>query len=111
MMLAMVLFAVGTVAIMELLQRAHAGVADGENVLMANHLALRRLEELRNVSFTSLASEAKAPVTSPSGFSRFSREAVVTEPLTDLKQVVVRVSWQAPGGETNVALQTYVSKN
>lgn len=108
-MLALVLFAVGTVAVMDLFHRAQAGTTDGENVLIATHLAQRRCEELRNVSYASLASEAKASVTSPSGFTRFSREIIVTTPQTNLRQVVATVYWNAPGGETNVTLQTYRS--
>lgn len=108
-MLALVLFAVGTVAVGELFQRAHVGVADGESVLIATHLAQRRLEELRNTAFASVASEPKASVASPSGYGRFNREVTVTNPYTNLKQVVVTVSWTGPGGETNVSLQTYRS--
>ena len=108
-MLALSLFAVGTVAVVELFQRAHMGVADGESVLTATHLAQRRLEELRNVAYASLANEAKAPVTSPSGFTRFSRQVTVTTSYTNLKQLVVTVYWSGPGGETNVAWQTYRS--
>jgi len=111
MMLALVLFAVGTVSVMDLFHRAQAGATDAENVLIALHLTQRRLEELRNVSYASLASEAKASVTSPAGFTRFSREVTVTTPYTNLKQVVVAIYWSGPGGETNVALRTYRSNS
>lgn len=109
MMLAIVLFAVGTVACMDLLHRAHLGINDGENVLLATQLAQWRLEELRNNTYASLANEAKASIASPAGFSRFSRQVTVTTPYANLKQVVVTVYWNAPGGETNVSLQTYRS--
>jgi len=111
MMLALVLFAGATVALVELMHRAQAGATDAENVLLATHLAQRRLEELRNVSYASLLSEAKASVTSPSGYSRFSREVAVTTPDASLKQVVVTVSWNGPGGEALVSLQTYRSNS
>ena len=107
--LAAVLFAVGTVTTVELFHRAQAGATDGENVLIATHLAQRRMEELRNVAYGSLANESKASISSPSGFSRFSRQVTVTTPYTNLKQVVITVYWNAPGGETNVTLQTYRS--
>ena len=109
MMLALVLFAVGTVAAMELLHRAQAGSTDGENVLIATQLAQRRLEELRNTTYASLANEAKASVTSPSGYTRFSRGVAVTTPSATLRQIEVTVYWAGPGGETNVRLQTYRS--
>ena len=108
-LLAVVLFASGTVAIIGAIQQAHAGLADGENLLLATHLAQRRLEELRNASYGSVANEAKASVSSPSGFVRFSREVIVTTPYTNLKQVVVTVSWTTPAGETHVSLQAYRS--
>jgi hypothetical protein len=106
-MLALALFAAGTVALMELLRQTQAGRTDGENVLLAMHLAQRRLEELRQTAYASVDDESKASVSSPSGFDQFSREVDVTTPYTDLKQIIVRVYWDAPGGETNVSLQTY----
>ena len=117
-MLALSLVAVGTIAAADLMQRAHGGFADGENVMTASHLAQRRMEELRNVAYASLASEAKASVTSPAGFTRFSREVTVTTLTTtspynssNLKRVEVKVYWNAPGGETNISLQTLRSAN
>lgn len=106
MMLALVLFAVGTVAVMDLLHRAQAGTTDGENVLVATSLAQRCLEELRNVSYASLDA---ATCTVPSGFTPFTLTKTVATSYTNLKQVVVTASWSAPGGQTNVALQTYRS--
>lgn len=109
MMLAIVLFAVGTLAVMELFHRAQAGSSDGENVLVATRLAQARMEELRNVAYASVASEAKAAIASPAGFSHFDREVAVTTPYANLKQVVVTVYWDAAGGETSVSLQTHRS--
>ena len=110
-MLALVLFAGAGVAGGELLQRAQAASNDGENVLVAKHLAQRRLDELRNTAYASLASESKAAISSPTGFSQFSRAVTLTTPYTNLKQVVVTVYWTAAGGETNVSLQTCRSNN
>ena len=107
LMLALVLFASGTVALVELLRQTEVGRTDGENILLATHLAQRRLEELRQTAYSSVSDESKASVSSPSGFTRFSRQVAVTTPYTNLKQVVVTVYWNAPGGETNVSLQTY----
>ena len=94
---------------LDLLHRGQAGSTDGENVLIASHLAFSRMEELHNVTYASVATEARAAVASPAGFTRFERAVTVTTPYTNLKQVVVTVYWQAPGGETNVSLQTYRS--
>jgi prepilin-type N-terminal cleavage/methylation domain-containing protein len=112
--LAIVVFATGTIAVMELLHRAEAGAADGENVLIATYLAQRRLEELRNSAYGNLANEAEARVTSPSGFSRFCRQVTVTTPYTNLAQIAVTVSWDPPDctaspTNPNVSLSTYRS--
>ena len=111
LLLALSLFAAGTLAIVEVFQLAQAGSADGERVLVATYLAQRRLEELRNTAYGSLASESRASVSSPSGFSQFDRQVTVTTPYTNLRQIVVTVYWDAPGpaGETNVSIQTYRS--
>ena len=100
------LFAVGTVSILEVIQHSQAGSAEGESVLLAMQLAQRRMEELRNTAYASLADEAKASVSSPSGFSRFSRQVTLTTPYANLKQIVVTVYWTTAGGETSVSLQT-----
>lgn len=108
-MLTLALVSAGTVAVVELFQRARVGGTDGENVLIATDLAQRRLEELRNTAYGSLTNESAASVSSPSGYSRFTRSVTVTTPFTNLKQVVVTVSWAAPGGTPSVSLQTYRS--
>ena len=109
MMLSMVLFAVGTLALLELIQRGQAGAGEGENVLLATHLVQWRMEELYRVPYGSLADETKATVSTPAGLTRFQRAVTVTTPYANLKQVVVTVYWNAPGGEANVSLQTYRS--
>lgn len=108
-MLALALFAASTVSIVEVMQRAQAGTGAGESVLIATHLAQRRLEELRNTAYGSLTDESKASVSSPSGYTRFSREVTVTTPYTNLKQIVVTVYWTSAGGETSISLRTYRS--
>ena len=108
-LLAIMLFAVGTVSILEVIQRSQAGSTEGESVVIATQLAQRRLEELRNTAYASLADEAKASVSSPSGFTRFSRQVTVTTPYANLKQIVVTVYWTLAGGEASLTLQTYRS--
>lgn len=120
MLLAVALFAVGTVAVMELLHRAQAGQADGENVLVATHLAHRCQEALQNVSYVNLASQANTVCTVPSGgaFTRFTRTVTVT-PMTstapystaNLTQLDVQIAWTAAGGSANVTLSTLRAAN
>lgn len=92
---------------MELFQRSQAAHADADQVLVATALGQRRLEELRNTVYASLADETKATISTPTGYSTYSRSVTVTTPYTNLKQVVVSVFWNAPGGETSVSLSTY----
>ena len=116
LLLAITLLATGIVAAVALFERAQAGAADGENSWIATHLAQSRLEELRTVAYGSLASEAEARITTPSGFSQFCREVTVTTPYTNLRQLVVTVSWDPPDcltstSNANVSLQTYRSNS
>lgn len=115
MMLALALFAVGTVAAMDLLHRGQTATTDGENTLLALSLARRCQEALRNVAYASLAGQANTVCTIPSGasFSRFTRAVTVT-PMTStspyntatLTQVDVQIAWPTQGasGTTNVTL-------
>ena len=117
MMLAMLLFAVGTVAAVELFHRAQAGSADGEYVLVATYSAQQCLESLRNVAYGSLTigsgvlTSVTGCGTSASGLPSGSRSVSVSSPFTNLKQVTVTVTWtvQGSGGTTNVSLQAYRS--
>lgn len=123
-MLALVLMALGTFAVIELFHRAQQGNADGEHVFIATHAAQECLETLRNLAYGSLTvgigvlSSVTGCSASPSGLPAPTdgtpppiRSVTVTEPATNLKQIAVTISWAAPGGTTNVALQTYRSAN
>jgi len=114
-MLALVLFATGTVAAAELFHRAQAGSADGEHMWIATYRAQECMEALRNLTFagltvgsgvlTSVTGCATSIAELPSG----SRSVTVASTNANLKQVSVTVSWTAPGGTTNAVLQTYRS--
>ena len=105
--IAVSLFALGVVSILELLPRAQAASSDATDTLIATYLAQRRIEELKNVDYGDLSEEAKEPISNPPGFERFSREVVVSAPISDLTEIIVSVFWNSPGGEVNVSLQTY----
>lgn len=120
MMLALVLFAVGTVAAMELFHRAQAGSTDGENILLATQIAHGCQAALRNVAYGNLAAQADTVCTIPSGaaFSRFSRTVTVTPQTTtapyntaNLTRLDVRIFWNTPGGTTDVTLSAIRSAN
>lgn len=79
---------------------------NSESLLLATHLDQEKMEEIRNKSYASVASETRAAV---SGFPSFEREVAVSTPLTNLKQVSVNVYWNNKGDELSTSLVTYVS--
>jgi len=105
-LLTIVLLAATFAALSQAVTSGLVSSAANENDLTAVHLAQEEMEELRNKSYASIASETKAPVP---GFSAFQREVVVTIPQSNLKQVNVIVSWFSRASELNVTLVTYVS--
>jgi len=123
-MLAIVVFATGTVAIMELLHRAQAGATDGENVLIATALAQRCLEGYQRVPYGQLSTVSAVTVcnvpASPSVFTKFSptvtiasQSAVSPYNTANLTRLDAQISWTAPGASTtaNVSLSTLRSAN
>jgi Tfp pilus assembly protein PilV len=107
-LIAVLLFTVGVVAIIGLFSAGLISSIDAENTAIAMNLARARMEEIRNKDFTLMNNEAKGTV---GGFPGFQREVLVTTTLADLKQVMVNVYWTFKGGETDVSFTTYISKN
>lgn len=108
-LIAIMIFTVGTISIMGLFNMGLFGDLDAENTSTALALTQRRLEEIRNLDFdTEIVNEAKAAVT---GFPGFQREVIVTQPQTDFKQVTVTTYWTAKANEVGASLVTYISKN
>ncbi|NQU95197.1 MAG: type II secretion system protein [Candidatus Omnitrophica bacterium] len=107
-LMAIVLFTGSVSLIVMLFANALVASTDAENTTIAMNLAQGKMEEVRNLSFASIADEAKAAVT---GFTGFQREVAVTTSETDLKQVTVTTYWTYKGGEVEVPLVTYISKN
>lgn len=73
---------------------------------IAIELAQQKMEELQIVSYSSLVSTSE-PMGTIAGYPNFSREAVVTEPLTNLKQVDVNVYWKVGTNYEQYGLSTY----
>ena len=108
-LITIVILTVGIVIIVGLFGTGLVSSFDAENTTIAMNLAQRRMEEVRNLNFTTgIVDEAKAEI---DGFPGFQREVEVTEPETDLKEVRVTVYWTCKGEEVSVPLVTYISKN
>lgn len=125
MLLAILLFAVGIVALAQALgagmySSTNAGTlpgagtsfvaSDAESVDLALNIAQAKMEEIKNMSFAAIVSVAKAAV---SGFGSYSQKVDVTLAGngTDLKQVDVTVYWATRDGEANIKLSTYAANN
>ncbi len=107
-LLALVLFGAGVVGIAGLFAYALDSSLDAEYTETAVALAQARMEEVKNITYASIASEAKAQV---AGFALFQRQVAVIENPTDLKQVTITVYWQFKDKEASEQLVMYVSKN
>ncbi|MFA5144303.1 MAG: prepilin-type N-terminal cleavage/methylation domain-containing protein [Candidatus Omnitrophota bacterium] len=108
-LIATVIFATGSMAVMWALSIGIFAPSDAENVSLAAYIAQARMEEVRNISFDSLADSPAAPDTDFPNFSA-SRD-VTTLVANQLKRVEVTVSWDVKGGQSNVALTTLVADN
>jgi prepilin-type N-terminal cleavage/methylation domain-containing protein len=120
MVLALALLAAGTLGIMDLLHRAQASTAEGDNTLIAGFLAQRCQEQIRRLAYANLSTtNANSACTVPSAFSsQFTRTITVTPQTStspyntsDLTRVDVQLSWTASGGTANVTLSTLRANN
>jgi prepilin-type N-terminal cleavage/methylation domain-containing protein len=110
-LLTLLLFSAGIVAIAGLFGTSLDSSLDTENTEIAVNLAQRRMEEICNKTYDSITVpvyEAKAQINS---FPLFQRSVTVTESPADLKQVTVTVFWNFKNKEVSVPLVSYVSKN
>ena len=107
---ATLLVGVGIFAIMEAFNRGMFGSGDVEKHTLALALTQEKMEEIKDTSFASVASSARAAL---SGYTNFDQQVAMVTPAgspasADLKQVTVTTFWQVPGGENQVSLVTYV---
>jgi type II secretion system protein I len=99
-----------TAVLVPLLQVLSSGLLASDEVKNTNTaaiLAQKKLEELRDTSFTSISSEAKTTIAS---YPAYSRQVIVSTPQTDLKDIQVIVFWRpGTGVETSVSIETLIS--
>ncbi len=107
-LVATVLVGVGIFAIMEAFNRGYLGVGQAEDYSVALSLSEEKMEELRDAPYNNISNSKKAVV---SGFPSFQREVIVTQPISNLKQIVVKTYWTVPNGEDNVSLTTFKLNN
>ena len=101
--LAVLLFTIGVVAISQALNTGILASSDAENVDLGLNIAQAKMEELKGAAFASLSSSGPA---ADSNFSNFNVTVAVTG--TDPKTIDVTVAWNVQGqaASTSVALTT-----
>lgn len=108
-LIAVFICAVGLFAVIGVFVIGTGGAVDSERSLTALLLAQQRIEQIRNLDYTTgIINESRSPVTGSTGFER---EVTVAESPADLKRVDVTVYWRSKGADIPVTLTTYISKN
>ena len=105
-MLAVLILAISMVGLIWAINAGIFSSTDIDNVDLALNVAQSKMEEIKNTSYSSIASAVKSAVP---GISGFQQSVNVTNVYTNLKQVDVTVYWSTRGAETNVSLSTYVA--
>lgn len=107
-MLAMFLFTVGIVSIIRVFNTGLIASSDVENVDLALNIAQKKMEEIKNTPFASLADSGPAAADSMFPFSNFNVTVDVTEGQNPMP-VNVAVNWNVSGGTASVNLATLVT--
>lgn len=115
LLIAMLILAIGLIAVASLLVTAIHGNASAKWVTGATTFAEKRIEELRGMGFTGLAQYNNRDwITDPplpAGAGTFSRQWQITTPQDNLRLIEVRVTWRDIGGrERQVDLATYIAR-
>jgi prepilin-type N-terminal cleavage/methylation domain-containing protein len=105
----MLVMVVVVTALFPLIQTIAKGLLAGEEMKGSNTavmVAQKKIEELKNGSFTLISSES---LTSVEGFPAYKRSVIVTTPATDLKNINVTVLWNVGGSTIYATYETMVS--
>lgn len=106
LLLATILLTIGLVSLMNIFSLGFSQSGQSKEFLVAKNLLEAKLEEMRNVEYSAVVPEVKAPIT---GFLEYQRQVEVSTLQPGLKQVRIDVFWQAKGAETSISLTTFVS--
>ena len=107
-LIAILLLSIGATALIWAFSAGLFASTDADNVDLALNVAQAKMEEIKNTSYSGIASAAKAAVPGVSGFQQSVNVTVV---YTGLKQVDVTVYWSPQGVETNISLSTYIANS
>ena len=110
-LIAVSILAVSLLAIASMFPVGYQDIEYSGRMTIAAELARQKLEELRNTSFSSLASSS-SPENLSGGFTRSWTvvDAGVGAQAADLKQVTVTVTWQGFGRPSSLSMTTLIAK-
>jgi prepilin-type N-terminal cleavage/methylation domain-containing protein len=115
-LIAMVILSVGLLGLSAMTVAMTKSLAFGNKLTTATALAQKKLEEIKNTSYTDVTS-ANYPLedyNTIAGYPQFSRSVTITidSPIANTKTVTVTTAWKRDTSSTpyNVVLKTIVKK-
>ncbi|MCK4537299.1 MAG: prepilin-type N-terminal cleavage/methylation domain-containing protein [Candidatus Krumholzibacteria bacterium] len=110
--IAMLIFAVGITAALRTLPDSNRATSRSRNLTIATNLAQQKIEELMGAPYSNADLNAGAHTDPDNPIETiFSRAWSVTDnvPLTDMKQVIVTVTYDSGSKDNSVTLTTYLT--
>jgi len=107
LLVAMIIIMVALVPLLYMFTNGMTTTFDTQRRQVATTIAEKTIEEVRTLSFASVASVAEATVTED---NRFTREVVVTDRSATLKEINVIVRWTERGSGQSVDLTTLLAE-
>lgn len=104
-LIAIIILAVGVIAIISAFSSGIFASSDVENVDLALNIAQAKMEEIKNTAFASLVDSG--PTLDPN-FPNFNVSVNVAEGQNPM-QIDVTVSWNTKGGQADINLTTLVA--
>jgi Tfp pilus assembly protein PilV len=105
-LLVVAFLAVVFVPLLQMFSQSFIASSEAELSLKASTLAEKFMEEEKTLSFSNMASEAKAAVP---GVSGFEKEIIVSEPNVNLKDVEIRIFYTVANSELTMTLKTLIA--
>lgn len=106
-MLAILLFGTGFAFLLQIVSTGLFAGGVNENDIIAANLVREKIEEFRNSAYSNVTEET--PAEAVAGFPLFTREVLVTNPITNMKQITVNVYWYVRGAQASLSAVSYVS--
>jgi Tfp pilus assembly protein PilV len=106
MLLVLVFITVGFLPLMLLFSNGIVTSSNTSKSSQALELAQQTLEELKNTSWSNIVDSSNDKGTI-AGYPAFSRSVSAAEPNTNLKDVIVLISWQTGTVSDSLSIETY----